>query len=157
VKETVSRFSHEAQAARCPVQVIHTGPVTGNWDRMRCEQVLVNLLSNAIKYAPRSPIQIKVEARDDLARLEFRDFGPGIPKEKQERIFERYERVTNVRHTAGLGLGLFIVRQIIQAHHGKIWVESPAGPAPGVAFIVELPLQYAPEEKPLQPAKAAQA
>lgn len=144
VQEMVSRFSNDAMAARCPVQVIQSGPVVGKWDRTRCEQVLVNLFSNAIKYAPRNPIHISVESKGELARLTVRDFGPGIPKDKQERIFERYERVTNVRHTAGLGLGLFIVRQIIQAHHGRIWVES--APGAGCNFIVEMPLHYLPKE-----------
>lgn len=138
LNDVISRFSSDAAASRCMVSVRVPGRVLGHWDRTRMEQIVVNLFSNAIKYAPGSRIVISAEQQAGHLRLSVKDSGPGIPLEKQGRIFDRYERVTTDKHTAGLGLGLFIVREIVQAHHGRIWLESSAGN--GSNFIVEMPL-----------------
>ncbi|XXF78804.1 ATP-binding protein [Myxococcaceae bacterium GXIMD 01537] len=140
--EVLERFSDQLEQARCGLEV-HLGPPTvAHWDRSRMEQVLVNLLSNAIKYAPGRPVHVSADVEGTRARLTVRDFGPGIPRERQGRIFERFERATNARDISGLGLGLFIASEIVRGHQGALRVESE--PGQGAAFIVELPLSPQP-------------
>ncbi len=110
----------------------------GTWDRGRIEQIVVNLFSNAVKYAPKSVVGISVGNRNGNVFISVRDQGPGIPKEKQGMIFERFERATSSRSISGLGLGLYIVKQIVDAHHGEISVDSDTGR--GATFTVTLPV-----------------
>jgi signal transduction histidine kinase len=142
VNEVVGRLSADTLAASCTVIVRAAQPVIGTWDRGRLEQVLVNLLSNSIKYAPGCRVFIDITERNNQATIRVQDNGPGVPTEKQAKIFERYERVTEDRNAHGLGLGLFIAKQIVEAHQGKIWVEN--APEGGAIFVVQLPLQLQP-------------
>ncbi len=130
------RLSEQLKKAGCILELEHEGPVVGEWDRLRLEQVVMNLLTNAMKYGANRPIRMKVCSEGEKARLLVEDCGIGIPKEDQARIFERFERAASHNY-GGLGLGLFIVRQIVQAHVGRIWVESE--PGKGTTFFVELP------------------
>ncbi len=114
-------------------------PVHGSWDRSRIEQVVVNLLANAFKYACGKPITVRVTTEGPFALLEVADQGPGIPPEERERIFEKFHRATASKSLGGLGLGLFIVKQIVERHHGTISVQSAAGE--GAVFLVRLPLR----------------
>src|SRR5439155_17501960 len=98
--------------------------------------VVVNLLSNAIKYGSGKPIEMSVEVADGHARLSVRDQGIGVDAAHQQRIFERFERAVSLNY-GGLGLGLYITRQIVQAHGGSIRVEST--PGAGSIFVVEIP------------------
>lgn len=109
-------------------------------DRQRIEQVLVNLLSNAIKYSPGADrVNIKVSQSGDKALVSVRDFGPGINTEQQERIFNRFYRVEDMAsHISGLGIGLYISKEIIGRHNGRLWVESDEGK--GSVFQFEIPL-----------------
>jgi len=108
-------------------------------DVFRIEQVISNILSNIVKYAPRSEIQISTElTSDQQLKLSIRDHGPGIEKEKLEKIFQRFERVSGINGPSGLGLGLYLSRQIIEAHGGKIWAESELDQ--GTSFIILLPI-----------------
>jgi signal transduction histidine kinase len=114
------------------------GAITG--DRDKLTQVLANLLSNAIKYSPKGgEIVVTTRVEGDAAHVIVRDHGMGIPKEALETIFERYGRVESraTRHIQGTGLGLPIVRQIVQLHGGKVWAESTVGE--GSVFHVTLP------------------
>jgi PAS domain S-box-containing protein len=112
--------------------------VIGNWDRNRLGQVLANLLGNAIKYSPQGgSVTVQVEAAGDVARLRVRDEGPGIDREHLPKLFERFFRA-QVTGAGGLGLGLYISRMLVEAHGGRISVESEAGK--GSAFTVTLPL-----------------
>jgi two-component system, OmpR family, sensor histidine kinase VicK len=108
-------------------------------DPRRLAQVFNNLISNALKYAPDSPVTIYLDATVDQAFIEVKDMGPGIAPEHVEHIFKRFYRVldgnTSVR---GTGLGLFICRQIIQAHGGEINVRTVLGK--GTTFQIILPL-----------------
>jgi two-component system CheB/CheR fusion protein len=106
-------------------------------DPFRLEQVLVNLLTNAIRYGEAKPIFVNLEKKENLAILSVRDQGIGIAPEDQKRIFDQFERATQ-KATSGLGLGLYISKQIIKAHGGTIEVRSEIGK--GSTFIVELPL-----------------
>jgi len=108
-------------------------------DKQRIEQVIINLLSNAIKYSPAADvINITVSAVDGAARVAVQDFGMGIAKEQQDNIFSRFYRVEEMAaHISGLGIGLFISKEIVSRHNGKLWVESE--PGKGALFLFEIP------------------
>ncbi|MFY0568632.1 ATP-binding protein [Archangium lansingense] len=129
----------EARAARSGSRLVleTRGPAVGLWDALRLEQVLLNLLSNAIKFGEGKPIEVKVDADAEQARLTVKDEGIGISPEALSRIFERFERAVPERHYGGLGLGLWLARQIVQAHGGTLFVESTVGK--GSTFHVQLP------------------
>jgi signal transduction histidine kinase len=135
VREAVERFSDDHGAPTMAVTA--TGPAVGNWDRFRLEQVVVNLLGNAVKYGEGRPIDVRIEPGPRGVRLAVQDRGIGIPPEKQELVFERFGRAVSDRHYGGLGLGLFIVREIVHAHGGTVGVESR--PGEGATFLVDLP------------------
>ena len=118
-------------------------PPCGRWDRLRLEQVFGNLLSNAIKYGGGHPIEVAVSRNGNghTAKLEVTDHGIGISAEDQARLFNRFERAVSIESFGGLGLGLYITRQIVTAHGGTIRVESQ--PGAGATFVVELPLEAA--------------
>jgi signal transduction histidine kinase len=109
------------------------------------EQLLTNLLSNAARHAPGTAITISVESVGDRARLRVADRGPGIARRDQARIFEAFRSLD--QQPQGLGLGLYIVRQITVAHGGTIRVESELGH--GAIFVVELPRQPLPPPRAL--------
>jgi signal transduction histidine kinase len=111
-------------------------PVYG--DGVRLAQVFDNLFTNAIKYAPGALIVILLRQVDDNVLISFIDRGPGIPTDSLHLIFERFYRVRGEKTVTGTGLGLFICKQIIQAHRGKIWAEST--PGQGTTFYIELPI-----------------
>lgn len=138
ISDVLERFSGELALSKCPVEINVDPNIIGQWDTARIEQVLVNLISNAIKYAAGTAIKITASQRATKATFVIQDMGCGISKEKQSSIFDRYERATSDKNIGGLGLGLFICRQIIEAHGGIISVRSEAGK--GSSFIVELPL-----------------
>jgi PAS domain S-box-containing protein len=138
VREVVERWRDEASRAGCELHIDGPAPVRGRWDPLRIDQVIENLLGNAIKYAPGKPVRISVAARGDVAELCVSDDGPGIPPGAEARIFRRFERATDVRNYGGLGLGLYIVREIVEAHGGTISVDTAAGK--GATFWVALPL-----------------
>lgn len=141
VREVTARFADEMQRHGCTLAIEMPPSLLGHWDPMRLEQIITNLLSNAIKYGKDQPIDLRLESVDVAgvpgARLVVRDRGIGIAPADQARIFGRFERAVSERHYGGLGLGLWIVRQIIEALGGTIRVEST--PGEGAAFFVELP------------------
>ena len=120
-----------------PVVQVH-GDTQGSWDRMRIEQVITNLLTNAIRYGNKQPISINIDRKGNLVELIIKDQGIGISKKEIEKIFGRFERAINANEVSGLGLGLFIVKQIVLAHNGTIAVESEEGV--GSSFILKLPV-----------------
>jgi signal transduction histidine kinase len=136
-RAVVSALSEQAARAGCSVSLCAEAPVTGHWDRFRIEQVITNLLTNAFKYGAGKPVVVSVEATETLARLRVRDQGSGIAPEAIERIFERFERFASGHHQKSLGVGLYIARQVIDAHCGIVRVEQTS--ASGTTFLVELP------------------
>jgi signal transduction histidine kinase len=106
-------------------------------DGVRLSQVFENLFSNAVKYAPAEPITITAHAAEKKVVIAFKDRGEGIPEDYLPFLFERFYRVPGERTVTGTGLGLYICKQIIMAHHGKIWVESVLDK--GTTFFIELP------------------
>ena len=113
--------------------------IPGEWDPRRLEQIVGNLLSNAIKYGSGRPIEVDVRASDEIARVSVADRGIGIEKPLLQRIFGRFERAVSDRHYGGLGLGLYITRQIVEALGGTVNVTSTLGA--GATFTVQLPLE----------------
>jgi signal transduction histidine kinase len=140
VSEALSHIEDEAAQAGTTVEV-RGAPVRGYWDRLRISQVVTNLLSNAIKYGGGKPVQVEFGPRGDRAWLEVRDRGIGIEAGDLAQIFERFERAVSSRNYGGLGLGLYIVKRIVESHGGSVRVEST--PGEGSAFVVELPLRPA--------------
>lgn len=133
VKEVIDRLVFH----RVEVHFEGDSGVKGLWDRQRIEQVLVNLVTNAAKYGGGSTITVRLKKQDEGIELRVEDRGFGIPREDHERIFDRFERAVSANEVSGLGLGLFIVRQIVEAHRGTVRVESELGQ--GSNFIVWLP------------------
>jgi PAS domain S-box-containing protein len=149
IQQVVTDFKDQGELtrARSEVSLQLDGAIVGRWDRIRLEQVITNLLSNALKYGSGQPVTISASLIDGAAQFSVEDRGIGIAPQDQERIFGRFERAVSVRHYGGLGLGLFIVWQIVQAMGGTVRVVSALGQ--GAKFTVQLPLEP-PREKPAQ-------
>ena len=139
------RFKDDLASAGCSLSVVVTGqvgtkqPICGRWDRLRLDEVITNFLSNAIKYGAGKPIQIRVSATKAVATLEIEDHGIGISPADQQRLFERFARVVSPDHYGGFGLGLWIVKLLVEAMGGKVAVRSAVGT--GSVFSAELPRQ----------------
>jgi signal transduction histidine kinase len=145
VQDTVQRTvaSVLPETAAIEVKVRGLGAVNGRWDPQRLEMVISNLVDNALKYGGGNPVEVTVEAMPAGARVTVADRGIGIPVEAQRRIFERFERAVPVRHFGGFGLGLWLARQVIEAHGGRILVES--SPGVGSTFVLDLPASPPPD------------
>jgi PAS domain S-box-containing protein len=137
VREVVARLSEDFQRDGTPLDVSLSGPVLGRWDRLRVELVVTNLLTNALRYGQRRPVLLKVTGDEKLARVIVEDHGLGIRSEDQERIFERFVRAVESREFGGLGVGLWLARQIAVAHEGSLTVESEFNR--GSRFLLALP------------------
>lgn len=136
IADILDRYS-EQLATMKSLDVNIDGPVMVYCDPFRAEQVVINLISNAIKYAPNSPLEIHLSKENGNAILKIKDSGPGIDMDKLQNVFERFKRGKNNKNVNGLGLGLYISKQIIDAHRGKIEVESQLGV--GTTFTVTFP------------------
>lgn len=138
IKEVSERLMPQVQSATgISIKILKVEHSVGTWDRYRIEQVITNIVTNAIKYGEGKPIEVTLENFNNEALIKIKDYGLGIPKNQHEKIFNRFERGNHSVYTGGLGLGLFISKQIIDSHKGKIWVESE--PGKGSTFIVLLP------------------
>jgi signal transduction histidine kinase len=136
-RDVVSSFEAEIAIARCETTVVASATVLGSWDRLRLDQICRNLVSNAIRFGAGRPIQVIVEADDNNATLIVRDYGIGIPRQKQGLIFDRFERGPQASRSGGFGIGLWVVRNLCAAMGGSIKVESSVGE--GSTFAVTLP------------------
>jgi signal transduction histidine kinase len=136
LRDVVQRVRARRKDLDVSTQLDSVPPVYG--DGVRLAQVFDNLFTNAIKYAPGAPIVILLSQVGENVLISFIDHGPGIPADSLPLIFERFYRVRGEKTVTGTGLGLYICRQIIQAHRGKIWAEST--PGQGTTFFIELPI-----------------
>ena len=135
-REVLERFEEQAESAGSELR-LRAREVMGRWDRDRIDQVLTNLVGNAIKYGNGQPVEVVLDERESQALLVVHDRGIGISPEDQERIFERFERARDTNLVSGLGLGLWIAKRMVEAHGGRIAVESALGQ--GATFTVTLP------------------
>jgi len=141
VERIVGDLSAQAAAAGSAIEFAGGAAIDGYWDEFRVEQIVVNLLSNAVRYGGGQPIEVSLTASRNSAVIEVRDHGVGIAAAAQKRIFEPFERIANQDGSGGLGLGLYITRQLVEAHGGAITVQSQ--PGKGAMFSVTLPLSNA--------------
>ncbi len=143
IRDVGTMMEMQARDTGSTLNVELDGPVVGRWDRSRLDQVVSNLLANAVKYGEGRPVVIRAGAdmERSIAWLAVTDQGLGIETNLQEGIFEPFKRGTMVGNRDGLGLGLFIVRGIVNQMGGAVRVDSR--PGSGATFLVELPLQIA--------------
>lgn len=139
VKDVVDRLREAAAREGCVVTVSGDAGLVGRWDRLRIEQVITNLLSNAIRYASGTPIHILLERERGVAVCTIEDRGPGIPQEDRERVFERFERGFSMRNYGGMGVGLYVTRQIVERHGGTI--DAANVPEGGARMTIRLPIE----------------
>jgi len=143
VVEAVESVRTPADLAGCELTVEVEPPLLGSWDRRRVRHAVTQLVQNAITYAAGAPIRVILTRRGDEAWLEVVDAGPGINSHDLVRIFDRFERATSMLHFSGLGLGLYLAREVAQAHGGSITAENTELVAGrhGAHFILRLPIQ----------------
>ena len=139
VREVIESYGPEAIFNRSPLRAHLPDTLIGRWERLALEQIVSNLISNAIKFGAGEPIDISLEADGDRAvRFKVQDRGIGIADADQQRIFGRFERLApQSGHPAGAGVGLWLVRGLVEAHGGRIKVRSES--AQGALFEVILP------------------
>ena len=136
LRDVVMRIRSRFKNIEINMEIKPAPPIHG--DGVRIAQVFENLFTNAIKYAPGAPILITLNQEGENILVSFKDRGPGIDSDALQLIFERFYRVRSEMTVTGSGLGLYICKQIIQAHRGKIWAEST--PGEGTTFFIELPI-----------------
>jgi signal transduction histidine kinase len=134
----VSDLAQRTEASGTTIELDAPNAVAGVWDEFRVEQIIINLLTNAMRYGGSKPVTITLARRDGWAEIVVRDQGVGISPEDQLRIFKPFERAGSKEVREGLGLGLYIARQLAESHGGTLAVESE--PGNGAAFRLALPL-----------------
>jgi two-component system, OmpR family, sensor kinase len=138
ILRAVQRHRVGAERSGCRLELSIDRQISGLLDELAVEQIADNLLSNAIKYGTGEPIDVSLVNDGAKARLTVRDHGIGISKEDQARIFDAFERAVTRREEGGFGIGLWVVRHLVDAMRGEIHVTSR--PAEGSTFTVDLPL-----------------
>lgn len=139
LKNAVDRFEEQLEHANTKLTMhLPNEDVIVFADPFKLEQVFSNLISNSIKYGNGKPIWINLKQNEDRIFISFRDEGSGIEEKNLSRIFNRFERAVSASEVTGLGLGLYITKEIVEAHNGSITVSSVHGQ--GSEFLVELPV-----------------
>ena len=136
LKEVIGTFNYSSQD-HVIEHNLDDNSVVVTGDGQRIEQVVINLISNAIKYSPHANrVQVKLENFEDRVKVSVRDYGIGISSEHQKNLFERFYRVENSKGIGGLGIGLYLSKQIIDRHNGEIGVSSEYGEGSEFYFIL---------------------
>jgi len=138
LRRVVEDLSLQAKTAERHFIAKVTEDVKGFWDEFRIEQIIINLLTNAMRYGGTQDVHLTLTTQDEFAVISVRDYGIGISAQQQHIIFEKFERGENNNVSAGLGMGLYIARQLAEAHGGSLTVESTLGE--GSTFTLRLPL-----------------
>jgi signal transduction histidine kinase len=138
-EEVVARLGDEARRQGVALTLEAPRAVVGIWDRSRLDQILTNLVSNAIKYGQGKPVDVMLTESRGRAEVRVVDRGIGVAPEQQERIFGKFERAASQRNYGGLGLGLWITRELVELMRGQVSVQS--APGDGATFIVSLPCE----------------
>lgn len=141
VQSSVEQLRDVVERSGSKLTVTDGHPVIGSVDAKALEAVVINLITNAVKYGKGKPIEIAVGCNAEHALVEIRDYGMGVAEHDQQRIFERFERAAPSQHYGGLGIGLWIARNVVEAHGGTIAVSSR--PDQGSTFVIQLPLTHA--------------
>ena len=142
LRRLVQDLTPQATTAGSSISLDAGTPVSGWWDEFRIEQIVVNLLTNALRYGAQKPVHVTLRVEPEQVRVEVRDEGAGIAPELQEKIFEPYERGVGNEAPSGLGLGLYISRELAEVHEGTLAVRSVVGE--GAVFTLTLPRRDAP-------------
>jgi PAS domain S-box-containing protein len=137
VDDVMGRMREWIDRSGCQISFHAQDGVVGTWDRLHLETAVENLLSNATKFGAGKPIDVTIDRDASHARLHVHDRGIGISSEQLARVFQRFERAVPEQHYGGLGLGLWTVRQIVEAHRGAVRVDSKTGE--GSTFTLEIP------------------
>lgn len=137
IRDVAERMAPDAERRGSRLSLHLQERLEGHWDRVRLEQILTNLINNAVKFGEGHPVELTLGAADGRAMLTVTDHGSGIPEEELEHIFDRFAQAVSAREYGGLGLGLFVARQIAEAHGGRLWATSRRGE--GSTFHLELP------------------
>lgn len=138
IQDLLLRFGGMIKQSGSQIETVLPPRIIGCWDKVRVESVVENLLTNSLKYGNNKPIRITAYKNENKVIFSIEDHGIGISKDDKEKIFKRFERASSVNKYSGLGLGLYITKKIVEAHHGNISFESELGQ--GAKFIVELPV-----------------
>lgn len=139
VQDVINEFSPKIKEEEYILTYFQEDKITGLWDKVRIEQVVSNILSNALKYGSGKPIEITVRSNYSKAQVIIKDHGIGVPKDKQKKVFQLFERGVPQEEYKGLGVGLFITREIVRAHQGELTFSSK--PRHGSVFTINLPIR----------------
>jgi len=144
VRKIVSGFEVNKEGCAHRITVQADGSIMAKLDPVRFDQLVTNLLSNAVKYGAGTPIEVVVDRRGgaDSAHVEVIDHGPGVDPAMREKIFEPFQRASSNEPIPGLGLGLYVVKLIVEGHGGHIAIDSELGR--GSKFVVDLPCPNGP-------------
>lgn len=137
IRDTIEKFEPVFKMNNCSIQMNIQPEVRVFWDAQRIEQVITNCLSNSVKFSNQAIIEVNLRAEGEYAIFSVKDNGIGISEEFQKKMFNKFERGVSSKSYGGLGLGLYIVHQIITAHGGTVRVNS--NPGQGAEFIFQVP------------------
>lgn len=144
VRMTLERMQPQFAANGIRLDFVSDDGARVKGDQIRIEQAFTNLIVNAVKYAPNKPLHVVVARNSLNVQIMIRDEGPGIAEKDRERIFHRFERAVGDGAVSGLGVGLYLTKVIVEAHHGQLKLLSQVGA--GATFVIELPISHAANE-----------
>lgn len=147
IHEVLNQLRTEISDSKSSVTLDLKANKPGYWDRLRIEQILINLVSNAVKYGDGKPITISTRGDEGSAVITVRDEGLGISADDQSRLFQRFERAASSSHFGGLGLGLYITRQIAESHGGTVEVLSEPGRGTTLTVLLPRNLKYQSQDR----------